>query len=378
METLFSLLVPPPKVFTGASGVPFARELQHFTAKAVSKHGDSDTNALQMMKIEEDKLFLQRQREPSRPGYLAGVDKKLARREERARIRAIEIENRRAKAIPSTSSMTDELFPDDSSSDCSEFAESDKNIPVMVKKSEMETSGPVMRKDLITPKLVAALDRCQLSIRNSVYILEATLEALGLNVDEYPISKSSIQRIRTEKRKERAEAIKLENSSGKGQAQAVWNAILSWNLEDKVQIFCWDTTPSNTGRIEGACVLLEQKLERDILVFGCRHHMYELVLKSVFELKMKQVTSSPDIPLFKNFRENWNSIDPSKIECYRGKIESFLNADEIEKLADLYRSELNGVIARHDYRELIELSIIFLGGDEKKQFKVRPPSSLDG
>nr|CAH7741962.1 unnamed protein product [Callosobruchus chinensis] len=127
------------------------------------------------MKIEEDKLFLQRQKEPSRPGYLAGVDKKLARREERARIRAIEIENRRAKAIPSTSSMTDELFPDDSSSDCSEFAESDKNIPVMVKKSEMETSGPVMRKDLITPKLVAALDRCQLSIRNSVYILEATL-----------------------------------------------------------------------------------------------------------------------------------------------------------------------------------------------------------
>nr|CAH7723937.1 unnamed protein product [Callosobruchus chinensis] len=93
----------------------------------------SDFDALQMMKIEEDKLFLQRQREPSRPGYLAGVDKKLARREGRARIRAIEIENRRAKAIPSTSSMTDELFPDDSSSDCSEFAESDKNIPVMVK-----------------------------------------------------------------------------------------------------------------------------------------------------------------------------------------------------------------------------------------------------
>nr|CAH7723934.1 unnamed protein product [Callosobruchus chinensis] len=87
----------------------------------------------------------------------------------------------------------DELFPDDSSSDCSEFAESDKNIPVMVKKSEMETSGPVMRKDLITPKLVAALDRCQLSIRNSVYILEATLEALGLNVDEYPIIKAPFQ-----------------------------------------------------------------------------------------------------------------------------------------------------------------------------------------
>nr|CAH7719255.1 unnamed protein product [Callosobruchus chinensis] len=324
--------------------------------------------------------------EPSRPGYLAGVDKKLARREERARIRAIEIENRRAKAIPSTSSMTDELFPDDSSSDCSEFAESDKNIPVMVKKSEMETSGPVMRKDLITPKVRIRTEKrkeraeaIKVDFQNDVPDV-VTVQWDGKLLPALDARKSKEERLPiliTHGNKEQLLVDpKLENSSGKEQAQAVWNAILSWNLEDKVQIFCCDTTSSNTGRINGACVLLEQKLERDILVFGCRHHMYELVLKSVFELKMKQVTSSPDIPLFKNFRENWNSIDPSKIECYRGKIESFLNADEIEKLADLYRSELNGVIARHDYRELIELSIIFLGGDEKKQFKVRPPGAM--
>ncbi|GBM83994.1 hypothetical protein AVEN_110125-1 [Araneus ventricosus] len=66
-----------------------------------------------------------------------------------------------------------------------------------------------MRKDFITPKLVAALDRCQLSMRDSVFILEATVDALGRNIDEFPISKSSIQRIRTEKWKERAENIKI-------------------------------------------------------------------------------------------------------------------------------------------------------------------------
>ncbi|GBN44360.1 hypothetical protein AVEN_193451-1 [Araneus ventricosus] len=67
-----------------------------------------------------------------------------------------------------------------------------------------------MRKDFITPKLVAALDRCQLSMGDSVFVLEATIDALGCNIDEFPISKSSIQRIRTEKRKERAENIKID------------------------------------------------------------------------------------------------------------------------------------------------------------------------
>ncbi|GBM83995.1 hypothetical protein AVEN_110126-1 [Araneus ventricosus] len=40
------------------------------------------------MKIEEDRMSLQRQREPGRPGHLGGVDKILADKEERTRLRA--------------------------------------------------------------------------------------------------------------------------------------------------------------------------------------------------------------------------------------------------------------------------------------------------
>ncbi|GBN73477.1 hypothetical protein AVEN_137968-1 [Araneus ventricosus] len=47
-------------------------------------------------------------------------------------------------------------------------------------------------------------------MRDSAFILEVTIEALGCNIDEFPISKTSIQRIRTEKRKERAENIKID------------------------------------------------------------------------------------------------------------------------------------------------------------------------
>ncbi|GBL90911.1 hypothetical protein AVEN_28012-1 [Araneus ventricosus] len=124
-------------------------------------------------------------------------------------------------------------------------------------------------------------------MRDSVFILEATIDALGCNIDEFPISKCSIERIRTEKRKERAKNIKidfqndapdvvtlhwdgkllsalsarkskeerlpivisyelkeqliamprLDNSTGKEQAQAVWKAILRVYSEKSIDDF---------------------------------------------------------------------------------------------------------------------------------------------
>ncbi|GBM32157.1 hypothetical protein AVEN_11936-1 [Araneus ventricosus] len=185
-----------------------------------------------------------------------------------------------------------------------------EDFPTLIESSESGTSKSVMRKDFITPKLVAALNRCLLSMRASMFILEATIDALGCNIDEFPISKSSIQRIGTKKQTECAENIKidflnevqdvvtlhwdsklllalgarkskeeclsivisyrlkeqliavprLDNSTGKEQAQAVWKAILDWNLGEKVQILCCDTTASNAGRFNCACALLEQDL----------------------------------------------------------------------------------------------------------------------
>lgn len=79
---------------------------------------------------------------------------------------------------------------------------------------------------------------------------------------------------------------------------------------------CCDITASNTGRLNGACVLLEQKLERELVLFDCHHHLYELVLKCVFETKIHQITSTPDITMFKKFRDNWKTINPAAIETY--------------------------------------------------------------
>lgn len=119
-----------------------------------------------------------------------------------------------------------------------------------------------------------------------------------------------------------------------------WNAIIDWNLEDKVQILCCDTTASNTGRLNGTCILLEQKLDRELLIFACRHHVYELVLKSVFEVKISQVTTSPDIPLFKKFKENWKNVDTNRIQVCRENVEIYFTTHEIEAFFKFYYAEL--------------------------------------
>lgn len=79
----------------------------------------------------------------------------------------------------------------------------------------LEIEPPLEKKkcrgkiNFITPKLAGALDSCQLSIRDAVYVLQATLEALNFNVEEYVINQTSIHRCREIYRRERSELIKL-------------------------------------------------------------------------------------------------------------------------------------------------------------------------
>ncbi|GBM84412.1 hypothetical protein AVEN_150277-1 [Araneus ventricosus] len=137
------------------------------------------------------------------------MDKQLTDKEERAQLQVVKEENRRIKYdSTTTSSASYEPLQEDSSSNSSKNIDS-KDFPTLIESSEPGTSKSVMRKDFITPKLVATLDS-QLSMQDSVFILKATVDALGCNIHEFPTSKSSIPRIRTEKRKKRAENIKID------------------------------------------------------------------------------------------------------------------------------------------------------------------------
>lgn len=394
-------------------------------------------DALVIMKIEEDKIFLKLQREPGRPGCLAGIDKNMTDKEERSRKRLLHEETRklRQKELSTVASTSTSNVEHRQVSDEDEIFNSDTEDPPYSHEDEIltETSPSLQRdsskrgrKNLITPKVVAVLDRCQLSIRDSVYIIQAILEALDLRCDEYSINKSSIQRIRTQMRKSRAETIKtdfknnvpnvvtihwdgkllpgldvrsrkeerlpivisysdkeqllavpkLESSSGKDQEKAIRTVLYDWNLIDKVQIICCDTTSTNTGRFNGACALLEQSLERDLVLFACRHHVYELVLKGVFEVKIKQSIGSPEIQIFKKIRDNWKNIDSNKIEPCIDFVRKHISDEKILSNLMFYKAALKKTFIRDDYRELIELCVVFLDGDPEKKIKIKPPGAL--
>lgn len=112
---------------------------------------------------------------------------------------------------------------------------------------------------------------------------------------------------------------KIPSGKGKGKriAEAISGLLLEWKITDRVQAISFDTTSTNTGQFQGASLLLEQILERDIFYLPCRHHIYELQLKEVSEAKFGK-TSGPGVPMFARFKEKWDNI---KYKTYRSGIE---------------------------------------------------------
>jgi len=104
----------------------------------------------------------------------------------------------------------------------------------------------------------------------------------------------------------------LSSGTGREISSAVYDTLHEWSLLDIVQVVVFDTTASNTGRLKGACYLLEQKLDRDILFLACRHHIYEIVLQSVFDEIQLLPSKGPDVPLFKRFKNTWKDIDQTQ------------------------------------------------------------------
>lgn len=102
-------------------------------------------------------------------------------------------------------------------------------------------------------------------------------------------------------------APKIPSSSGENIAAAVQNILIQWNISDRIAAMGFNTTSSNTGEKTGACLHLQQIFDRKLINLACRHHVYELVLRAVFELKLG-TTSAPEVPIFERFGKLWKKI----------------------------------------------------------------------
>lgn len=168
---------------------------------------------------------------------------------------------------------------------------------------------------------------------------------------------------------------KIPSGKGKGKriAEAVYDLLLEWKIAERVQAISFDTTSTNTGQFQGASVLLEQILERDLFYLPCRHHIYELQLKEVFEAKFGK-TSGPGVPMFARFKEQWENVTDKP---YSSGIEDDGVAAKIPvrvqtEIKSFCLAQLTEKQPRDDYKEFLEIVLLFLG-ENIPNYYMRPP-----
>jgi len=156
---------------------------------------------------------------------------------------------------------------------------------------------------------------------------------------------------------------KVAQGTGEQVARAAAESLHEWSLCDKVVAMSFDTTAANTGQVNGACTLLQQKIEKDLLWLACRHHVHEVICGDVYK-KLFGSSSGPNVELFRRFKEFWPRIDQAAYEpCCDSRLVGDLLPLKSEAV-DFCRNFLTASterLPRDDYKELLELSLIFLG-----------------
>ncbi|KAG7170893.1 hypothetical protein Hamer_G012461 [Homarus americanus] len=152
----------------------------------------------------------------------------------------------------------------------------------------------------------------------------------------------------------------VKDGTGLTQARATARAIEDWSCASNVKALCFDTTSSNTGRVQGAVVHLEALLEKQLLRLGCRHHVMELVVRAAAS-NIFGKTSAPTDPLFQTLKKRWSQLDHS--QYLRLDIANLPESDWLSHLRHRTVSYLLTVTewAREDYREAAELTLLVLG-----------------
>ena len=354
-------------------------------------------NADKLITNKEDKMFLQLQREGSK-GKIMNVDKSEQKRKTQQEKKKEKLNNQIKRE---TSILNESVVLASSSSSCSSPGQTSEEDPTCLQPTTSKESPPRKRSKVLNEHLLSSLDVAKVSDRSASSIIIPTIANVGLNPEEYSISYSSIRRARQKSRQKVSENLKVEfhtkenltvhwdgklleditgnvtvdrlpilvsangvdqllgvpklhRSTGKDMANAVVENLTEWHLLDKVKGLCFDTTASNTGRKNGACVLIEHKMEKDLLWYPCRHHILEIILESVVSLAL-EASSGPDIPLFKRFRNQWHEINTNSFETLKN-----VSHSDKTHITDFVISK-NNEQPRDDYKELLELTLLLIG-----------------
>ncbi|XP_044593839.1 uncharacterized protein LOC123271268 [Cotesia glomerata] len=265
---------------------------------------------------------------------------------------------------------------------------------------------PKKKKNVIDEKLVATLDRTQTSDRMAAYLVNSVAKNFDVDVDKINTSRSSLRRHRMHQRQATAKNLKekiifpsclvlhwdgkllddsesvkkverlpvivtgldfehilgvpkLVTGDSKNQTDAIIKLLDEWKIKNKIKALCFDTAAVNTGLNNGTCTQLERELNRNLLHLGCRHHIYELVLRSVAETCWP-VTSGPNVAIFNRFKNNWENINKEEFETGIEDSEVEIKTRDMkDEILQFISSQIKEYQPRADYKELLDLTYIF-------------------
>ena len=269
------------------------------------------------------------------------------------------------------------------------------------------------RKIDIMGQIALTADRVNASYQARAMIAAAAVNALGGNIDETNISKTSGWRKAKEVRSERAAQIKKDfkcpekvsvhwdgkgvitkgnqksnricvyisgveenrpmkllavpetpNGTGLAEANIVTEQLTMWNISKEVVGMVFDTTSSNTGAELGACKFVEDWCKSPILWLACRHHCAELHMMRMVHTVTGN-TKDPGVAMFRRLKRDWSGlkIDLDNLVTFdTNNLEKELQ--EVAKLVLAWATvqQERRTWPRDDYREMLELLIVTLGG----------------
>ena len=163
----------------------------------------------------------------------------------------------------------------------------------------------------------------------------------------------------------------LPNATGEAQQQENIKVLHKWKIYRPIGMV-FDTTSSNTGQFKGAAALMEIVLKNAIFWLSCRHHVYEVHIKHAADLLLGQ-RNLPSIALFRRFKEIYPELD-NDLNNYCTLDHSILiiELEEVESLLKWAEESLsNNTFPREDYHDLLELTVVFLGGNVPRGFTMQ-------
>ncbi|KAG0711860.1 hypothetical protein GWK47_019706 [Chionoecetes opilio] len=330
---------------------------------------------------------------------MQGVDQSLADRERRRLERGVLKRSSSPERATTATRSSSGLGAGDEEENGGDDGRDADFVPSAGISAQSACSPKRRRTPIMTPAVAAALDRTRISDRTAVHLFTAVHGA-----DATP-ARSTVRRHRRSAREKMAKEIKaemtvnvpavpliihwngklVEGMAGEGIAsdlpilvsgdgiqkllmvpklaagtgvltgQAVYDAAKEWDLVDNIIGMCFDTTVSNTGLKEGACVHIMKHVKRNLLHFACRHHVLELVV-GAFTVCFGP-SSGPEIQLFKRFVKWWPLANQASSKPLDDPV------DGADKIIATCHALLKEKQPRDDYREMVQLTIIVLGGE---------------